>query len=86
MLATDTAITHRPFAAVHQDVGRSIPLDRNGPEIKHLPGLAGVPQPGFCAGGDHLGAFEGPLEAERVQNARSVGPDLDAGADLLELA
>ena len=33
----------------------------------------------------HLHALERVLEAERVEHARAVGADLDAGADLLQL-
>ena len=73
-------------AAVHQDVGRAVALDRDRPEIERLPALAGAPEAGFLAGRNHLRALERLLKTERMQDARSIGPDLDARADLLELA
>jgi len=48
--------------------------------------MTGAPVSQLAALRPHLNLGEGRFQAEREQNARAVGADLDAGADLLELA
>src|SRR5262245_46055903 len=72
-------------AAMHEDIGEAVEIDRRLAEIEQLPGLAGAPQLDLLAGGDDLDRLQRFREAERMQHARAVGADLNAGADLLEL-
>src|SRR5262249_51881838 len=55
-------------------------------EVEPVPGFSGAPVPELAALRPHLHLSEGRFQAERKQNARAVGADLNTGADLLELA
>src|ERR1019366_3961388 len=66
-------------------MGRAVALDRDCTEIERLPSLSRVPEARLLARGRHLPAFQLLPETERMQDARSIGPDLDTCADLLEL-
>ncbi len=73
------------IAAVHQEIGRAVPLLRLGAEGQLGQVLAGVPH-----AGSPRARLEGlpaqlRLEPERAQHAHGVRAHLDAGADALEL-
>src|SRR5687768_279828 len=71
--------------AVDRDVGEAVLRHRQRAKIEKLPRLAGVPQADLFAAGLAGDVHDLLLEAEREQDARSVGADLDAGADLAKL-
>ena len=54
------------------------------PDRRALQGAAVVPAPLVHGERPHAGAIERRLEAEADQQARGVGADLDAGADLAD--
>src|ERR1700733_9841588 len=73
------------IAPVHHPVWSAVHRARRCAEIEQLPGLPGVIQPDLLAGrlaGDRLHL---PLEIKRDQNARAVGAELHAGAELAQL-
>src|SRR5262249_15865000 len=74
------------IAAVKHEMRRAEALDAFVAEVEPVPGFSGAPVPQLAALRPQLNLGEGPLQAERKQNARAVRADLDAGADLLELA
>ena len=82
--ATSPLSSLMQIAAMDRDVGEAVAGDRLGAKVEQLPGLAGVPQPDFLAGRNHLHRGEIVLEPERMQHPRAVGADLDAGADLAQ--
>src|SRR5262245_41436301 len=65
---------------------RAEALDAFVAKVEPVPSFSGAPVPQLAALRAHLHLAEGRFQAEREQNARAVGADLDAGADLLELA
>src|SRR5262249_16091953 len=71
---------------VKHEMRRAEALDALVAEIEPVPGFSAAPVPQLAALGPHLDLGEGRFQAERKQNACAVGADLDAGADLLELA
>src|SRR5260370_26041552 len=74
------------IGAMKHEVRRAEPLHVLVAEIEPVPGFAGAPVPQLTALRPDLNLGEGRFQAERKQNASAVGADLDAGADLLELA
>src|SRR5262249_56053899 len=72
--------------AVEHEMGRAEPLDAFVAEIEPVPGFSGAPVPQLAPLRPYLDLGERRFQAERKQDARAVGADLDAGADLLELA
>ena len=64
---------------------RAESLDAFVAKIEPVPGFAGAPVPQLAALWPNLNFTQGRGEAERKQDARAVGADLDAGADFLEL-
>src|SRR5712692_5458358 len=70
---------------VHREVGKAVARDRFGAEIEQLPGLARAPQPHFLAGRLARQRLERLADAERVEHARAVGAQLQAGADFAQL-
>jgi hypothetical protein len=74
------------IAAVEHEMGRPESLDAFVAEIEPVPGFSGAPVPQLAPLRPHLDFGEGRFQAERKQDARAVGADLDAGADFLELA
>ncbi len=72
------------IAAMDGDVGKAVALDRFQAEIEQLPALPGIPQPDRLAGRQHLHLLQRLLEPERMKDARAVGADLHAGAELAQ--
>src|SRR5262249_40060570 len=72
-------------AAMDGDVREAVALDRLHAEIEQLPALPAIPQPDGLAGGEHLHFFQRLLEPERMENARAIRADLDAGAQFAQL-
>ncbi len=70
---------------VHREVGKAVAGDRFGAEIEQLPRLARAPQPHFLAGRLARQRFQRLADAERVEHARAVGAQLQAGADFAQL-
>src|SRR5258707_8626893 len=73
------------IGAMKNKVRRAKPLHVLVAEIEPVPGFAGAPVPQLAPLRPDLNLGEGRFQAERKQNARAVGADLDAGADFLEL-
>ncbi len=74
----------RKVAAVEVIVGRAERRLDLPPDRRALQGAAVVPAPLVNGERPHAGAIEVRLEAEADQEARGVGADLDAGADLAD--
>ncbi len=74
----------RKVAAMEVIVRRAERCLDLGPERRALQGAAVVPAPLVNGERPHAGAIERRLEAEADQQARGVGADLDAGADLAD--
>src|SRR5688572_26202742 len=66
---------------VDREVRISVALDRDLAQVEELPGLARVPQADFLARGLTGKRLERVTDAERVERARPVGTELQAGAD-----
>ena len=72
------------ISPVHHPIGRAEPRNRIFAQIEELPGLARVPEThllGRRLADDRLEAL---LEAKFDQHARTVGRNLDAGAQILQ--
>jgi hypothetical protein len=74
------------IGAMQHEMRRAKALDVLVAEIEPVPGLARAPVPQLATLGPDLHPAERRFQAEREQDARAVGADLDAGADLPELA
>ena len=72
------------IAAMDGDVGKAIALDQFHAELKHRPGLPGIPQPDRFAGRQHLHLLKRILQSKRMENAGAVGADLHTGAELAQ--
>ena len=72
------------IAAMDGDVRKSVALNRFHAEVEQLPALAGVPQPDRLAGRQHLHLFQRVFQSERMEDARAIGADLDAGAEFAQ--
>src|SRR5206468_11607849 len=71
--------------AVNGEVRKTVALDRSGPEIEQLPGLTGLPVADFLAQRFAGKRLELLADTERIKNACSIGGELDARADFLQL-
>src|SRR6266545_3057924 len=63
---------------------RAEALDAFVAEIEPVPGFAGAPVPQLAPLRPDLNVSEGRFQAERKQDARAVGADLNASANFLE--
>ena len=72
------------IAAMDGDVGKAVALDQFQAEIEQLPALPGIPKPDRLAGRQHLHFLQRLLEPQRMEDARAVGADLHAGAELAQ--
>src|SRR5690606_16887154 len=68
--------------AVDGDVGKAVACDGLRTKVEELPGLPGIPQPDFLATRLASHGHDRLLEPQRKQDARAVGADLNARADL----
>src|SRR5262245_37095066 len=74
------------IGAMQHEMRRAEALDALVAEIEPVPGLARAPVPQLAPLGADLHPGERRFQAEREQHTRAVRADLDAGADLPELA
>src|ERR1051326_4589602 len=71
-------------AAMKEHVGKAVALLRGRTEVVPIPRPAGAPMADFLAQRQGLNGAERLFESERVQDARAVRADLDAGAEFAE--
>ena len=67
-----------------RQIGKTVALDRFGPEVEEVPGLAGLPVADFLALGRAGRSLERLENPHGVERAGSVWTELHPGADFFE--
>ena len=73
------------IAAMHHPIGCPEARNQVLAEIEELPGVARIPEPDLLGRSLRHHAAHGRAEAERDQEARAVGAELNARAELAQL-